>query len=520
MQILLASSMSAPILLTIIIGYFLVLLGISHWANSKDKGNDLANSSTPLDESNTKLDEKKSANQSFFQSNKTTPWYLIAFGSVGGSLSGVTFVSVPGAVGAGGANQQFAYWQIVLGYVVGYIIIAKVLLPIYYKYNLTSIYTYLNTRFGNSTYTIGASFFILSRSIGTAFRLFLTSMVLHTFVFAAFGLPFWVAVLTILVLIYIYTYKGGVQTIIWTDAIQTIFMLASVFLAVYLICNSLNVNILDFWALIESKNLGQIFFFEAGWNDPNNFFKQFLAGIFIAIAMTGLDQDMMQKNLSCRSLPEAQKNLYAFSVAVLIMNFVFLILGALLKIYADELGLELKADRLFPTIALEHFPLIGGAMFIVGLTAAAYASTDSALTALTTSFCVDILKANKDTEHQFSTRRRQLVHIGFAGFVFVQILAFWYIDNQSIINSLLTISGYTYGPLLGLFAFGIFTERTAQDKYIPYICVISPVLTYLVNIYSEQLFWGYKFSFELLLLNGMLTFAGLYLISNRGKNIA
>lgn len=485
---------------------------------------------------------KRHTNQVFFQADKKSPWYLIAFGTIGGSLSGVTFVSIPGAVGAGGVNQQFSYWQIVVGYAIGYLLTAKILLPIYYKYNLVSIYGYLQTRFGNLTYKTGASFFVLSRSIGTAFRLFVTSVVLHTFIFAAFGIPFWATGLTILVLIFIYTSQGGIQTIIWTDALQTVFMLASIVYAIYLLCGELQIPLTGIWATIEANNLGQIFFFDNGWTNPNSFYKQVLAGISVASVMTGLDQDMMQKNLTCRTLGDSQKNLVAFSGAVLVVNFVFLILGALLAIYATRNGIVTKPDQLSPTIALQYFPPLGSLMFIIGLTAAAYASVDSALTALTTSFCIDILgmKPTDDTTTEkpievanvldsdmettaapaptpffSSTWVRRIVHVGFAAFVFIQILIFSTIEDKSIINSLLTVSGYTYGPLMGLFAFGIFTKWQIRDQFAPIVCMLSPVLTYIININSEAWLWGYKFSFELLPFNGLLTFVGLWLIRKR-----
>ncbi len=495
----LLSGLSPLALLTTISLYFFLLLFMAWWANRRSGA----------------------GNQSFFSSSQKSAWYLIAFGTIGGSLSGVTFVSLPGQVGAGAANQQFAYWQLVLGNVVGYWIIAALLLPIYYRLRLVSIYSYLETRFGISTYKTGASFFLLSRSIGTAFRLFLTAMVLHNFIFAAFGVPFFATVLTILALIFIYTYKNGIQTIVWTDAIQTLFMLASVFFAVYTLSTSLGIgSIGDMWQRIESANLGQIFFFDNGWEDPNNFYKQFFAGISVAIVMTGLDQDMMQKNLTCRSLWDAQKNLIVFSLSVLLMNFIFLLLGALLSLYAAENGINAKPDALFPTIALEYFSPFGALMFIIGLTAAAYASTDSALTALTTSFCVDLLNMKNSEENTISTtaaRRsvllRRLVHLGFVFFIFLQILVFYWLDDRSIINSLFTLAGYTYGPLLGLYAFGIFTRRQVQDFAVPILAILSPILTFLLNYYSDVLLWGYKFSFELLIINGLITFLGLYFLS-------
>ncbi len=488
--------LSAGLLLAILAGYFLMLLALSWWVNRKARGN----------------------NTAFFQSEKKTAWYIIAFGTIGGSLSGVTFVSVPAAVGAGGLNQQFSYWQLVCGYVLGYFIIAQLLLPIYYRLNLVSIYGYLQQRFGFITYKTGAGLFLLSRSIGTAFRLYLTANILHSFVFQYFGISFAATVMIILILIYLYTYSGGVNTIIWTDNVQTIFMLLSVFATVYYLCESLDINsVTGIWETIESNNLGKVFFFDEGWSNQNNFFKQFLAGTFTAIAMTGLDQDMMQKNLSCKTLQDAQMNLYLFSIAVLIMNFVFLIVGALLSIYAQKAGLAGLGDKLFPTIALQHLPVAASIFFIIGLTAAAYASTDSALAAMTTAFCVDILGMNTaataETNHSQSNIRKA-AHFGIIGIVFAMIMFFWTLDNQSIISSLLIVSGYTYGPLLGLYAFGIFGRRSVRDKLVPIICIFAPIITYFININSELLFWGYKFSFETLLLNGFLSYLGLWLISS------
>lgn len=485
--------LSAGLLLAILAGYFLMLLALSWWVNRRAKGN----------------------NAAFFQSERKTAWYVIAFGTIGGSLSGVTFVSVPAAVGNGGLNQQFSYWQLVCGYVLGYLIIAWVLLPIYYRMNLVSIYGYLQQRFGFFTYKAGASLFLLSRSIGTAFRLYLTANILHSFVFEHFGISFAMTVLIILILIYLYTYSGGVNTIVWTDTVQTVFMLLSVFATVYYLCESLNIgSVTEVWGTIENYNLGKIFFFDDGWSNQNNFFKQFLAGASTAVAMTGLDQDMMQKNLSCKTLKDAQKNLYLFSAAVLVMNFVFLIVGALLAIYAKQNGLAGLGDKLFPTIALQHLPVAASIFFIIGLTAAAYASTDSALAAMTTAFCVDIWGMKSDgTAENNQANVRKIAHFGIMGLVFAMIMFFWTLNNQSIISSLLIVSGYTYGPLLGLYAFGIFGKRRLRDKLVPIVCIIAPLLTYFININSQLLFWGYKFSFETLLLNGFLSYLGLWLIS-------
>lgn len=514
-------TLSPALILSIVGGYFLLLMLIAFWTGRDAKNSD------------------------FFVASRQAPWYLVAFGMIGASLSGVTFISVPGMVGAvylnpdisSAANMQFSYMQMVMGYLAGYAVIALVLLPLYYKLNLTSIYTYLEQRFGFFSYKTGAGFFLLSRIIGASFRLYLVAMVMYLFVFEPWGLPFWLVALLTIILIWIYTFKGGIKTIVWTDTLQTTFMLIAVVLTVYELTNVMGFSLSSIWSELGTRDLDQLFFLDGGWSDANNFFKQFLAGMFMAIVMTGLDQDMMQKNLTCRTIGDAQKNMFSFSIVLFFVNFIFLLLGALLAIYALENNITYeRSDSLYPTIALEHLSWEVGVVFIIGLVAAAYSSADSALTALTTSFCVDFLGFKTDSnktetkEYQHkdtldaiiftpkkedSPRVRYMVHIGFSVILFLVIVAFWLINDQSVINALFRIAGYTYGPLLGLYSFGLFTKRGVKDKFVPVVCIVAPMLTYVINDKSEALLFGYKFGFELLLLNGLLTFLGLLIISNQ-----
>lgn len=501
-----ATTLTGSTILSIVLGYFLLLLGIAWWTSRRGHSAD------------------------FFTANRESPWYLVAFGMIGASLSGVTFISVPGVVGAAfvlegsGTNQQFAYLQMVLGYLVGYAVIAGILLPLYYRLRLTSIYTYLEQRFGFWSYKTGAGYFLLSRVIGAAFRLFLVAMVLHTFVFESWGLPFWMVALLTIVLIWLYTFRGGIKTIVWTDTLQTLCMLIAVGWTLFALIDALGWSMGNLWGNVQAEGLGQIFFFEGGWSDPLNFWKQFIAGAFIAIVMTGLDQDMMQKNLTCRSLGDAQKNMFTFSIVLVVVNFLFLLLGGLLAIYAQRNGILVeRADQLYPTIALQYLPMGVGLVFIVGLVAAAYSSADSALTALTTSFCVDFLgfqpqtTTEGNTEIQAPTSTRYFVHIGFSLLLFLVIVLFWAINDQSVIVALFKLAGYTYGPLLGLYTFGLMTQRSVKDQAVPIVCLLAPALTYLINVKSQAWLWGYTFGFELLLLNGALTFIGLLLVSGRGS---
>ncbi len=469
----------------------------------------------------------KSKNQDFFIASRQSKWYLVSYGMIGASLSGVTFISIPGVVGAGKENMAFSYMQVVLGYFVGYFIIAKILLPIYYKKEITSIYEYLKDRFGNYSYTTGAILFILSRLIGSAFRLYLVVLVMDM-IFKAGGLeiPFIVLCIVSVLLIWVYTFKSGMKTIIWTDTLQTSFMLIAVISTVIYILHSIPLSKNDIFIKMDELHLSQMFFWENGWSNPNHFLKQFLGGIFITIVMTGLDQDMMQKNLSCKNLKEAQKNMFSFSLVLIFVNFIFLCLGALLFVYyeVNSIPFPLKDagdpnsiayDLIYPNLAMGYLPVFIGIIFIIGFVAAAYSTADSALTALTTSFCIDILKVNPGAEDQTSIKKRQLSHLLMSALLVMTIYSFWLINNKSVINQLFTMAGYTYGPLLGLFAFGIFTKRKIRDPYIIIIALASPLLTYLIHSHSSQWFWGYKFGFELLILNGLFSFLGLYLISRK-----
>ncbi|MFT7028719.1 MAG: Na+/proline symporter [Marinoscillum sp.] len=446
----------------------------------------------------------------FYNANRQSPWYLVAFGMIGASLSGVTFISVPGEVG----NSNFFYFQVVLGYLAGYFVIAKVLLPLYYKLNLVSIYSYLEKRFGFWSYKSGAFFFLLSRIIGSSFRLFLVASVLQISFFDAFELPFWVSVLVTVMLIWVYTFRGGIKTIVWTDTLQTGFMLASVVISIWFIKDQLDWTFSEMISSVANDPRSQIFNWE--WQSGQNFFKQFFAGAFIAIVMTGLDQDMMQKNLTCRTLGDAQKNMFWFCIILVVVNFFFLSLGLLLFQYSEALNLTIPArtDYLFPQLAIGQFSSLGAIVFLLGITAAAYSSADSALTALTTSFCIDFL-GFAPSNYGKRKRTRILVHLGFSFALFLVILIFQAINDQSVITAVFVAAGYTYGPLLGLFAFGIFTKFEVKDSWVPLICLASPVLSYIINITSEALLGGYKFGFEILILNGLLTFLGLSLIRKK-----
>ena len=458
---------------------------------------------------------RKTTETTFFNGDKSSPWILVAFGMIGATLSGVTFISIPGVVGAGGLNMAYSYMQMVFGYLVGYFVIATVLMPIYYKYNLLTIYGFLEKRLGFYSYKTAAAFFILSRLIGASFRLFLVSMVLHLFITGPMGIPFWCIVIVTLALIWVYTFKGGIKTIVWTDAIQTTFMLLAVGLTITYILSDLGLSVSDIPATLQEFDLDKMFFFENGWNDPNNFFKQFISGAFIALVMTGLDQDMMQKNLTCKTLPEAQKNMYLFSVILVFAKLLFLTLGAMLYIFASKNGIDIpeRTDQLYPIIALNHLPPLVGIIFIIGIIAAAYSSADSALTSLTTSFCVDFLNFEKEEDKSNHHKTRLAVHVGFTVVIFVIILIFNSLDGTAVINKLFEWAGYTYGPILGLFSFAILTKMNIKDQYVIPIAIITPIIAYIVNANSEAWFGGLKLGFMIIVLTGLLCFIGLYLIS-------
>lgn len=480
--------MTPLIVFTVIFCYFIVLMGISYLTAGK------ADSAT------------------FFTGNKQSPWYLVAFGMVGASLSGVTFISVPGMVSNGG----WSYFQFVIGNFIGYWVIAFLLIPLYYKLKLVSIYEYLNQRFGVSTYKTGAFFFLVSQTIGASFRLFLVATVLQLAFFDAFGIPFGITVFVTIVLIWLYTFKGGIKTIVWTDTLQTLFMLISVVVGIVLITNDLDLGYSTMLESVMAHPYSDIFVWD--WQSGKNFFKQFIAGIFIAIVMNGLDQNMMQKNLTCKTRWDAQKNLIGFSFTFVASTLLFLILGVMLYMYAENhnIAIPQRTDELYPLLALDHFGLFAGVIFLLGVTAAAYSSADSALTALTTSFCVDILDFNHKSEPE-KKKTRFIVHIGFSLLMLVVIVAFRSFNDQSVVTSVFKAAGFTYGPLLGLFAFGLFTKRKVKDSLVPLVCFASPVISYFLNSYSEAIFWGYKFGFEILLVNGFITFMGLLIISQTNE---
>lgn len=484
--------MTPAIAITILLVYFAVLVFISFRTS---KGADT---------------------NSFFTANKEVPWYLVAFGMIGTSLSGVTFISVPGAVGA----KDFSYFQMVLGYTVGYVFIATVLMPIYYKLNLISIYTYLEKRFGFWSYKTGSAFFLISRTLGSAVRLYIAAMVLQIAIYDPLGVPFWLSVLITIALIWVYTFKGGIKTIVITDTLQTTFLVVAVILTIVLIASEMGLGVGGIVQTLSESDYSQVFFFEGGWSDPQNFFKQFISGAFIAIVMTGLDQDLMQKNLTCRDIGEAKKNMFWFTIVLVFVNLLFLSLGALMYIYATKNGLEIpaKTDDLYPMLALNHFGgegfgvagLIVAITFLIGITAATYASSDSALTALTTAFCVDFLDFDKKEEKE-RKRLKNITHISFSLIFFVVILIFHQLNSTDVISATFQIASYTYGPLLGLFAYGIYTKKPVKDRYVPIVCILSPILTYLA-VYLIETYVGYKFGFENLLLNGLITIIGLYLL--------
>ncbi len=497
--------MSATLIISVLAIYFGVLILISY------------------------LTSKNADSETFFTGNKQSPWYLVAFGMIGASLSGVTFISVPGKVYAEG----MAYFQIVLGYVLGYLVIAQVLMPLYYRLNVTSIYEYLQKRFGVVSYKTGAGFFILSRTLGSATRLYLATVVLQLFLFEDLGVDYWVTALITIALIWVYTFKGGIKTIVYTDTFQTLFLVSAVVICTVIIAQVLEVDIFGLFDRITSTkttnggSMTQIFFFD----DPNSkiyFPKQFFGGMFLAIAMTGLDQDLMQKNLTCRSIGDAKKNMYSFTTVLVITNFLFLLLGGALYVYAESKGVSLPmkgdkviTDHVFPTLALNNFGTTAGVFFLLGITASSYASADSALAALTTGFCIDFLNFHKRQEKQ-RQRLKLYVHIGFSLlFLIIILLTKWYVDSNpgtDLIGLILTVAGYTYGPLLGLFFFGILTKRKLMEWAVPIVCVLTPLLCYWFDKNSESLLNGYKFGNELLIMNGVLTFTGLALISKKQEH--
>ncbi len=503
--------MSSVLLFSIVIAYFLLLLAVA-WYTSRNSNND-----------------------SFFIGNRNSNWMLVSFGMIGTSLSGVTFVSVPGTVG----TNNFGYFQVVIGYFIGYFAVAFVLLPMYYRLQLTSIYNYLQTRFGTRAYKTGAAFFIISRVLGATARLYLVINVIQLFILNELGVPFWLSTFVILLMILLYTFEGGVKTIVITDTLQTTFMLLGLVVCVVSIMQALHLNFAESMAVLSDKGFTHIFNTDA--SSSGFFLKQIIGGAFITIGMTGLDQEMMQKNISVKTLGDSQKNMISFSVVLVIVNFLFLLLGGLLYLFAAQNNLAVKGDDLFPTVALQHLSPIISIIFIIGLISALFPSADGALTALTSSFCIDILGINRNAElsEQEKKRKRLTVHFTFAVIFFVCVMLFKWMDNKSIIDVILKVAGFTYGPLLGLFMFGILTKRIINDASSRTVCIVAPVVILLLDFFNNNswyakqlrlsggwidsiqasatsLFGNYHFGIELLLINAILTYIGLFLISKKG----
>ncbi len=481
--------MNPVVVFGVIAGYFAVLLLISYFTS------------------------KKADAETYFTGNRKSPWFVVAFGMIGASLSGITFISVPGEVG----NSNFFYFQLVLGYVLGFLIIGTVLLPLYYKLNLVSIYSYLETRFGNYSHKTGSLLFLIAQSLGASLRLFVVAGVLQLAFFDHYHIPFFITVVITIVLIWIYTKKAGIKTIVWTDTFQTFVMLSSVFISIYIVSEKLNLSFTGTIDAVIHHPYSRIFNWD--WHDGKNFYKQFLTGALVAIAMTGLDQNEMQKNLTCRNLKDAQKNMFWFTISLVLTNLLFLSLGVLLYIFVEKTGITLdkgpdgsflNTDALYPNLALNHFGAFAGVIFLLGIAAAAFSSADSAITSLTTAWCTDFTGI-KDLPEKAQIRLRNRVNVGFAIILISLIMIFRAINNESVINTVFTIAGYTYGPLLGLFGFGLLTGWNLRDHLVPVICILAPLLSYLLNF--TFLNWlNFNFGFTILFLNGLLTFTGLWLI--------
>jgi SSS family transporter len=484
--------MSPLLLFSFVIGYFLILLAVAWYTG------------------------KNSDNHSFFIGNKNSNWMLVAFGMVGTSLSGVTFVSVPGAV----ANESFAYIQITIGYLFGYLMIAYILLPLYYRLNLTSIYNYLSSRMGFNSYKTGSSFFILSRTLGATARLYLVVNILQEAILNSFNIPFWVTTIIILIMILLYTYEGGVKTIVYTDTLQTTCMLAGLVICVFYILNQMNMGFGESLSAMNDRGYSKIFF-----TDPNSkffFLKQIIAGAFITVTMTGMDQEMMQKNISVKTLKDSQKNVLSMAITLATVIVIFLFLGGLLYLYAESLNVSATGDKIFPVLAMEHMPPVVSVIFIIALISALFPSADGAITALTSTFCIDIIGIQRraDLNEAAQKKIRQRVHLTFAAIFLVFVLVFKWVNDPSMIGLLLKIAAYTYGPLLGLFTFGIITKRVVKDNLVPYVCIAAPIICFIIDKYQKSLLGSYEVGLELLIINGSITFLGLILISKKGNGQA
>lgn len=481
--------MSPLLVLFILLAYFAVLITISI------------------------VTSKGATSDTFFTANRQSPWYLVAYGMIGASLSGVTFISVPASVG----TTAFSYFQVVLGYVLGYWAIIGVLLPLYYRLNLISIYSFFEDRFDRISYKTGSFFFLLSRSVGSSLRLFLAASVLQLFLFDAWDIPFFVTVVITIFFIWIYTFKGGIKTIVWTDTFQTTFLILAVVISVILIAQRMNLSFGGLMSLVFDSDYSRIFFFD----DPNSklfFPKQFFGGAFIALTMTGMDQDLMQKNLTCKNLKEAQKNMFWLSSTLVVVNLLFLVLGALLYLYSTEFNIQLPAvsDELFPMLAFQEFGLLAAVLFLLGITASTYASSDSALAALTTSFCIDFLDF-KNKPEAVKQKQKNIVHVAFSILFLIIILIFKEINERSLIDAVLMAATYTYGPLLGLFAYGIFSKRKVRGRFVPAVCLLAPLICYLLVVNAPEILNGYQVGYENLIINGLLTYFGLFLVSTKEK---
>lgn len=476
-------------LFSFVVGYFVLLLAVAYFTS------------------------RNSNNESFFIGNRNSNWMLVAFGMIGTSLSGVTFVSVPGAVG----KESFAYFQIMIGYFIGYLVIAFVLLPLYYKLNLTSIYNYLSTRLGFKSYKTGASFFILSRTLGATARLYLVVKILQDTILSDFGVPFWATTLIILLMILLYTYEGGVKTIVYTDTLQTTCMLLGLVVCVIYILNKMDMSLGQSLSAMGEQGYSKIFF----TNPDSKFFflKQILAGAFITITMTGMDQEMMQKNISVKTLKDAQKNVVTLSLIMFVVIGLFLVLGGLLHLYASQEGITATGDKLFPAVALNHMTPLISVVFIIALISALFPSADGAITALTSSFCIDILGMQRrgDWTEAEKKKIRQRTHLTFAVIFLLFVMVFNWINNNSMIGVILKIAAYTYGPLLGLFSFGILTKRSVKDELAPIVCILAPLLCLVLDIFQKSIFGDFEIGLELLIINGGLTFIGLMLISKKER---
>jgi len=477
--------MTAGLLLAFVLAYFALLLLVA-WRTSR-----------------------KATNDSFFIGNRSSAWGLVAFGMIGTSLSGVTFISVPGAVG----TTAFGYLQIVLGQVIGYLVVAFVLLPLYYRLKLTSIYGYLEQRLGPKSYRTGAGFFIVSRTLGATARLYLVVKILQDSILTSFGVPFWVTAAVILLMVLLYTFEGGVKTIVWTDTLQTAGMLLGLLVCVGFLLHRLDISAVQSLAQMHERGLSTVF-----GTDPYSksfFVKQIVAGIFITIAMTGMDQEMMQKSISVKTLPDSQKNMVVLGFVLLGVVSLFLYLGGLLHLFAANEGLQAKGDSLFPAVVLGYLPVAVQVLFIIALISALFPSADGALTALTSSFCIDLLGMQRRTDWDEARRARvrKAVHLGFAALFMALVMVFRWIDDPSMIGLILKIAAYTYGPLLGLFAFGLLTRRSVRDGWVPLVAVAAPILCWVIDLNQRALFGNWQLGLELLLLNGALTFGGLWLVS-------